>query len=241
MVGKVWASFQQLELSHNTLFLFFSDNGPSLRWGASAGSMGIFSGRAAGYPDTGKGSTWEGGLRMPAFAVWPGKITPGSSTAEVISSLDVMPTLLRLADIAAPTARGTTLDGKDFVDLLLDDANGRSKHEFLPFYNEPRIANASSRIFAARIKWDPTDATGCKQVSQGATGLRRASQAGECPPAGQYKVHFISSPGLGGGMYPTVHRPPNETYVTVPNSESGAFAMLFVPLLQPCLPEIFGS
>eukprot|EP00729_Bicosta_minor_P015940 gene15940-20237_t len=153
MVGRVWTLFEELEIANNTLFLFWSDNGPSLRWGASAGSTGLFTGRAAGYPDTGKGSTWEGGIRMPAFAVWPGKITPGTSTPEVVSSLDVLPTLLRLAGIPAPTEAGKQLDGVDFVDLLLDDA-GLSKHTFLPFYNEPQIANASTRIFAARMQYE---------------------------------------------------------------------------------------
>ena len=130
--------------------------------------MGLFTGRAAGYPDTGKGSTWEGGIRMPAFAVWPDKITPATSTPEVISSLDVMPTLLRLAGIPAPapTDPSNQLDGVDFLDLLLDD-QGVSKHTFLPFYNEPQIANASTRIFAARMQY-----------------------GGKA-----YKLHWITSPG----------------------------------------------
>lgn len=62
--------------------------------------------------------------------------------------------------------KGKQLDGVDFVDLLLDDA-GLSKHTFLPFYNEPQIANASTRIFAARMQYEGV----------------------------AYKLHWITSPG----------------------------------------------
>lgn len=69
-----------LGLAKNTLIMFASDNGPSIRWGLAAGSVGPFSGQAATlqdgtpYTNTAKGSTWEGGIRMPAFAHWEGTI-----------------------------------------------------------------------------------------------------------------------------------------------------------------------
>eukprot|EP00041_Stephanoeca_diplocostata_P015340 m.292451 g.292451 ORF g.292451 m.292451 type:complete len:202 (+) comp20001_c0_seq3:735-1340(+) len=72
--GKMYTQLQQEGIEKNTLVLFASDNGPSLRWGLGAGSTGIFTGRLASdcstkpsacgsngpYWDTGKGSTWEG-------------------------------------------------------------------------------------------------------------------------------------------------------------------------------------
>lgn len=72
--GTLYEQIQQAGIAENTLVLFASDNGPSLRWGIGAGSTGIFSGRLASdcgtkpsacgsngpYWDTGKGSTWEG-------------------------------------------------------------------------------------------------------------------------------------------------------------------------------------
>ena len=148
MVGEVYSMFERLNQTTDTLFFFTSDNGPSLRWGKSAGSMGLFTGRAANYTDTGKGSTWEGGIRMPAFAVWPGVIAPASTSAEMVSSLDIFPTIAKLIGVALPTDR--TYDGREFTDILLNEG-GATTHAFLPFYNEPAIANASSRIFAARM------------------------------------------------------------------------------------------
>lgn len=142
----------------NTLIIFVSDNGPARRWGLSAGSVGPFTGDAAAYANgtayrnTAKGSTWEGGVRMPAFAVWPGVIAPGSISRTLVSSLDALPSIWQLVGIGTPPRR-RRLDGtSSLADALLaksDDAPTR--HAFLPFYNNPTIANASTEIFAARM------------------------------------------------------------------------------------------
>jgi len=140
-----------------------------------AGSVGPFTGSAACfangtvYTNTGKGSTWEGGIRMPAFARWPGTIPANSRSHEVISTMDVLPSLLKLAGLPAPSSPNVVIDGKDsLADIIL--GNGSSKHDFLPFYNG-YFGNVSTEIYAAR--------------------------------AGRYKAHWITSPGLGGGRWPT--------------------------------------
>jgi arylsulfatase A len=74
----------------------------------------------------------EGGIREPAFAYWKGKITPFTRTPEVISSLDVFPTLSALAGIPLPDDR--PFDGKDMSKILLDE-DGKSQHDFLFFYS----------------------------------------------------------------------------------------------------------
>lgn len=69
----------------------------------AAGSVGPFTGAAAAfangsvYTNTGKGSTWEGGIRMPAFAYWPGTIEAHSHSNEIISTMDILPSLMKLA------------------------------------------------------------------------------------------------------------------------------------------------
>ena len=149
-----WLS--KLGVERNTLTIFASDNGPSIRWGLAAGSSGIFSGQAAAhangtrYTNTAKGSTWEGGIRMPAFAHWPGTVPAHSSSAEIVSTLDLLPSLVTLAGGASSLA-GVLLDGKASLLDVIMKPQGRSAHKFLPFYNNPAIANASSKIFAARI------------------------------------------------------------------------------------------
>ena len=67
MIGNVQKTLQRLGLEENTLILFTSDNGPWNSQGEDGGSYGIFNGQYAGYPWTGKASTWEGGIREPAF------------------------------------------------------------------------------------------------------------------------------------------------------------------------------
>jgi len=132
MVGNVHDKLKELDLEENTLIVFTSDNGP---WNAAehndGGSYGIFSGRSAGYPWTGKASTWEGGIREPAFAYFKGQIEPFSRSSETISSMDVFPTFSRLAGVPLPPH--VTLDGRDMTDILLRE-NGKSKHDFLFIY-----------------------------------------------------------------------------------------------------------
>lgn len=142
--------------ANNTLVLFTSDNGPALRWGVGAGNPGIFTGRAAAYANgttytnTAKGSTWEGGVRMPAFAYWPGVIQPGSVAYTTISSLDVLPSLVRLA--GRPPPSGRILDGTvSLAEAILQDGSPPTRHAFLPLYNNPVYGNASRHIFAARV------------------------------------------------------------------------------------------
>ena len=185
-VGRVLGELDRLGVGGQTLTLFTSDNGPSLRWGGGAGTVGPFAGASAAYANgtryqnTAKGSTWEGGVRMPAFAHWPGVIAPGSVAYTTVSTLDVLPSLLHLAGRPLPTDR--VLDGTlSLADALLARApDAPSRHAFLPLYNEPAYANASRRIFAARC--------------------------------GPYKAHWITSPGLGGGIMPYRSPAPEATH-----------------------------
>ena len=149
--AQLLAELRALALEENTLLLFVSDNGPSLRWGLSAGSVGPFVGAAAafengtGYTNTGKGSTWEGGIRMPAFAYWKGRVAPGSHSGEVVSTMDVLPAALKLAGL--PPKRGVVDGRASLADILL--GRGGSAHAFLPFYNG-YYGNVSTEMYAAR-------------------------------------------------------------------------------------------
>eukprot|EP00656_Telonema_subtile_P054361 TRINITY_DN8111_c0_g1_i1.p1 TRINITY_DN8111_c0_g1~~TRINITY_DN8111_c0_g1_i1.p1 ORF type:complete len:550 (-),score=140.29 TRINITY_DN8111_c0_g1_i1:222-1871(-) len=130
IASAVVAKLEALKIEKNTLILFSSDNGPWMVQGKSGGSPGVHYGRSSGYWNVGKGSTWEGGVREPAFAYWPGTITGSTRSAEVVSSLDLFPTVSALANVAMPTDR--VYDGKNMAQVLLDQ--GPSKHEFLWLY-----------------------------------------------------------------------------------------------------------
>jgi arylsulfatase A len=131
IIGNVHQAVKDAGIEENTLMLFTGDNGPWMIQGLSGGSTGLLTGRYSGYWNTGKGSTWEGGIREAAFAYWKGQIQPHTRTSEVVSSLDLFPTVSALAGVQLPADR--VYDGKDMSDVILQ-AKGKSKHDFLFFY-----------------------------------------------------------------------------------------------------------
>ncbi len=118
-VGQVLDTVRQLGLSDNTLVIFTSDNGGTQR-GVNAPLRGY------------KGSTWEGGMREPTIAWWPGKIPAGTETDAVTSMMDILPTFVKLAGGSPPTDR--TLDGRDIWPLLADEPGATSPHDVFYYY-----------------------------------------------------------------------------------------------------------
>ena len=122
-VGRVLDSLRQFHLEQNTLVLFTSDNGPWLIQGADGGSAGVLRG--------GKCGTYEGGVRVPTIAWWPGRIAAGSSCGAITGNIDLMPTLVTLAGGTVPTK--PMIDGQDISALLLGSVTefpGRIWHYF---------------------------------------------------------------------------------------------------------------
>jgi uncharacterized sulfatase len=107
-VGKVLAKLKELGLDDNTLVIFTSDNGPW--YGGSAGGLRGM-----------KGTTWEGGYRVPCIARWPGRI-PAGRTSDALGFLgDLCPTCLAAAGVASP--KNVVLDGRDMSPLLSGKAD----------------------------------------------------------------------------------------------------------------------
>lgn len=104
-IGQLRKTLIELGIEKNTFVLFFSDNGPA----------GDF---PSGSPELrgGKGTVYEGGHKVPAMAWWPGTIKAGTVSDEPIISIDVMPTLLKLAGVDSAKR---TLDGVDFSPIFL--------------------------------------------------------------------------------------------------------------------------
>lgn len=88
--------------------LFSSDNGPWLSYGNHAGSTGPLR--------EGKGTTWDGGHLEPTLARWPGKIPAGKVCKELTATIDVLPTLAKLAGAEPPKDR--IIDGLDIWPLM---------------------------------------------------------------------------------------------------------------------------
>ncbi len=129
--GEVLQALQREGLAENTLVIFTSDNGPWLTEREQGGSAGLLRG--------GKGSTWEGGMRVPAIAWMPGRIQPGV-TSEPASTLDMFPTALALA--GEPLPGDITFDGQDISPLLF-------KSEALP--ERPFFYYRGHEVFACRL------------------------------------------------------------------------------------------
>jgi arylsulfatase A-like enzyme len=123
-VGQVLAALKAEQLDKNTLVIFTSDNGPWLTQSSQGGSAGLLK--------DGKGSTYEGGMREPGIAWWPGKITAGTTSDEVVSSLDIFATAAALAGAELPKDR--ELDSYDLTPILTGDGTARLARQAYFYY-----------------------------------------------------------------------------------------------------------
>jgi arylsulfatase A-like enzyme len=133
-VGRILETLRQQGLAERTLVFFTSDNGPWLRMKEQGGSAGLLR--------EGKGSTWDGGVREPAIAWWPGRIAPGVVSPELSGTMDLFVTGLALAGVPLPQDR--VIDGVDMSPILFDGAASRRDTHF--YYR-------GAQLFAARKGW----------------------------------------------------------------------------------------
>jgi arylsulfatase A-like enzyme len=122
-VGQILRALRRHRLDQNTLVIFATDNGPWLSYGEHAGS--------AGPLREGKGTVWEGGVRVPCIMRWPGKIPANSVCEEPAMTIDILPTVARLIGATLP---GHPIDGLDIWPLIAGDANAKCPHEAFYFY-----------------------------------------------------------------------------------------------------------
>jgi arylsulfatase A len=126
-VGQILETVRTLQLDQRTLVVFTSDNGPWLVFDDHGGSAGLLKG--------GKGSTWEGGMREPAIAWWPGTIPAASIGSDVASTMDLFATMHALLGIELPADR--VYDSYDLTPMLT--ATGHSQRELLFYYRGYRL------------------------------------------------------------------------------------------------------
>lgn len=129
-VGQVLTTLREQKQDKNTLVIFLSDNGPWLMKALVPGTGG-----SAGLLFEAKGSTYEGGMRVPAIAWGPGLVQPKTVSSAIATSMDLYPTILHLANADLPTDR--TLDGADIQDLL--SGKKASVTEVVYFYDSDRL------------------------------------------------------------------------------------------------------
>jgi arylsulfatase A len=126
-VGQILETLRLEGLAENTFVFFSSDNGPWLIMNQQGGSAGLLR--------EGKGSTWEGGMRVPGIVWWPGKIKAGVANTNLACLMDLFPTALQLAGATVPTDR--VIDGLDLGDALLKGA--ASPRRVMFFYRGTKL------------------------------------------------------------------------------------------------------
>lgn len=125
-VGQILQTLRETGLDEHTLVIFTSDNGPWLTMDQNGGSAGLLR--------QGKGTTYEGGMRVPALFWWPGRIEAGQVIGEMGSALDMMATI---ANLTAAQLPDVPLDSVDLSETLL--AAQPSPRDTLLFYRGSEI------------------------------------------------------------------------------------------------------
>jgi len=123
----IFHELKRLGLDGNTVVIFTSDNGSRAR--GEGGSNAPLRGT--------KATTWEGGQRVPFIMRWPGKIPGGRVLDEMVTSMDLMPTLARIAGATEPKDR--KIDGKDISPLVFGEEGAESPHETFYYYRGDRL------------------------------------------------------------------------------------------------------
>ena len=123
-VGRVLDLLDKTGLSKNTLLIVTSDNGPWLSFGNHAGSSG-------GLRE-GKGTAWDGGTRIPCFIRWPGKVAAGATCSQLLTQMDILPTIMAATNAQLPKQK---IDGLNFLPLLTGKSSATPREVFYVYYD----------------------------------------------------------------------------------------------------------
>lgn len=127
-IGEVLKAIQKNGLDNNTLIIFASDNGPWLNFGNHAGSTG-------GLREA-KGSSFEGGMRVPCLMRWKGTIPEGRISNSLSSTIDIFPTVAELLELKLP---GQKIDGVSLLNILKGDITASPRKEFYYYYRKNNL------------------------------------------------------------------------------------------------------
>ena len=124
-IGEILKALETNGLAENTLVIFTSDNGPWLNFGNHAGTTG-------GLRE-GKGTSWEGGQRVPCIMRWPGVIPAGTICNKLACSIDILPTLAEITGARLPEKK---IDGVSILPLMTGVEDASPRHEFYYYYEQ---------------------------------------------------------------------------------------------------------
>lgn len=122
-VGQIMKALERNNLKRNTLVIFTSDNGPWKNYGSHAGSTGPLR--------EGKGTSWEGGVRVPCIMQWPGHIPSGSVCPKMASTIDLLPTFAEITGAPLPENK---IDGISLLPLIQGKKEANPRDHFFYYY-----------------------------------------------------------------------------------------------------------
>jgi arylsulfatase A len=138
-VGQVMDALKRTGLENKTWVIYTSDNGPWLSYGDHAGSA---------YPlREGKGTCWEGGTREPCIMRWPGRISAGTESKQMLMTIDLFPTIAGLIQADLPKR---PIDGRDVWPIIAGKRGARNPHAAYWFYY---AANQLQAVVSGDGRW----------------------------------------------------------------------------------------
>jgi arylsulfatase A-like enzyme len=137
--GVILYELKKFGIDENTLVIFTSDNGGAIRFGGRNEPL-------RGH----KGTTWEGGMRVPCIMRWPGRIPAGAESAEIVTAMDFLPTLARLVDYPLPEDR--KIDGKNIDQLMRQEPGAASQYDAFFYYRRNDLEAVRSGRWKLHLK-----------------------------------------------------------------------------------------
>lgn len=176
-VGQILEKLDALGLDERTIVFFTTDNGPQVWEGTESGwvwtpendgrgnrgEVGYRSG-SAGPLRGEKNTTWEGGMRVPMIAWWPGTIPAGAVTSEMATAMDLLPTIAVMT--GSETPRGARIDGFDIGALLRDEPGAETPHAAFYYYRDDRLQAVRSgrwKLHVFRPEWENEEYAGSRE------------------------------------------------------------------------------
>ncbi len=136
--GEIVDLLVELGLDQDTIVVYTSDNGPWSNHSLPQYTAAIEEHAGSSGPLRGaKGTTWEGGIRVPTVMWGPGSIPAGTVCSEVATNMDLLPTFIGMAGAELPADR--VLDGRDIGPLMRGEPEAKSPHEAFYYYRETHL------------------------------------------------------------------------------------------------------
>ncbi|MFT5634027.1 MAG: arylsulfatase A [Rubritalea sp.] len=184
-VGRILTTLEKHGIANNTLVIFSSDNGPWILFQDTKKHPKYGEARThVGYAQpfrNGKGSTWEGGHRVPGIFYWPGVIAPNRQLSPA-STLDILPTIFKLTGTPIPTDR--SLDGRDISTLIAPQVFNTDVEPFELLYshsrNKPSAIRQGPWKLISQIRSQLKDDSGFKASVESPLLFNVEQDLGEC-------------------------------------------------------------